>query len=643
MKQDSQPIKSCSTLIIDDKSGTLKIFDLINSVFKDKSKKAEILEKLRPFFTLKIIPQKKIDKIYSAIEKIPPEEIDLIEEFKYEEEKYDSKNLFETKSMSLGLSSTDLDLSVSIFGHKQSVDYKNKEENSENSKEKSVKIYCIHSIVISLFRIVIDFKKIKLSKQIYEELNEVNNANATDKKVLLEKLVEKFGLYVPLELIVGGRINISFEANNDEQKKEFHNLLQNQIKAEFGGGISIFSAGLKLNNDNKHFKENISQSLNKIENLSVKMNGGDYSYKDDLKKWMKSFNIDNLQIIEYKTLIPIYSFIQGLESKLTICLKPYKEIVLQEINSLIEKDFKTMEEKLYEGSSINANIWKVGITKENYKTFRILRKRICKKLIIKYINKKNEKMDNTLTLEEEPEELNSENNKKNNYEDKKIKEGVICGEIPDGFKICGWKIKTNANSKYYDVICNWERRKELPIIGNSCFRFKVNLSSNNNNLKKNIIVEWTVDIFCIHENFLISNFSKDEFFSPKSYNHFFINCDCDSNNCNYKNTLYHNDEDDDDSDFEDVGLNLNNFMMTHEHTLNRIICKEGFICDFCERNLLNDYCHRCKICDINLCKFCIKKLKLPNFMNIFSNSLIFKYLSLRLLPPSSSSTSRGCQ
>ena len=137
----------------------------------------------------------------------------------------------------------------------------------------------------------------------------MNNLNTTEKKVLLEKLVEKFGLYVPLELIVGGRINISFDANSDEQKKEFHNLLQNQIKAEFGGGFSMFSAGLKSNSDNKNSKENLSQSLNKIENLSVKMNGGDYSYKDDLKKWMKSFNIDNLQIIEYKTLIPIYCFI----------------------------------------------------------------------------------------------------------------------------------------------------------------------------------------------------------------------------------------------------------------------------------------------------------------------------------------------
>ena len=126
-----------------------------------------------------------------------------------------------------------------------------------------------------------------------------------------------------------------------------------------------------MNYDSNNSKEDLSQSLNKIENLSVKMNGGDYSYKDDLKKWMKSFNIDNLQIIEYKTLIPIYCFIQGLESKLTICLKPYGEIVLQEINSLIEKDFKTTEENLYNGSSINTNIWKVGITKETYKTFRI--------------------------------------------------------------------------------------------------------------------------------------------------------------------------------------------------------------------------------------------------------------------------------
>ena len=59
------------------------------------------------------------------------------------------------------------------------------------------------------------------------------------------------------------------------------------------------------------------------------MNGGNYTYKDDYRKWIQSFNLDNLQIIEYKTLLPIYYFIQGLETKLTkLCLQNYDDIVL---------------------------------------------------------------------------------------------------------------------------------------------------------------------------------------------------------------------------------------------------------------------------------------------------------------------------
>ena len=60
-----------------------KIDDLINSVFKDKSKKPEIIQKLRPFFSLKVIPQREIDRVYSAVEKISSEKIDLIEEYEY--------------------------------------------------------------------------------------------------------------------------------------------------------------------------------------------------------------------------------------------------------------------------------------------------------------------------------------------------------------------------------------------------------------------------------------------------------------------------------------------------------------------------------------------------------------------------------
>ena len=138
----------------------------ISSVFNDNSKKIEIIQKLRPFFTLKVIPQREIEKVYSSVEKISPEKVDLIEEFKYEEDKFDSNNLFETKSKSIGLSNFDLDLSLNIFGKKQTGGYSSKNDNSDTNLKKKSKIHCIHSIVISLFRILIDFKDIKFTKQV---------------------------------------------------------------------------------------------------------------------------------------------------------------------------------------------------------------------------------------------------------------------------------------------------------------------------------------------------------------------------------------------------------------------------------------------------------------------------------------------
>ena len=132
------------------------------------------------------------------------------------------------------------------------------------------------------------------------------------------------------------------------------------------------------------------------------MNGGNYTYKDDYRKWIQSFNLDNLQIIEYKTLIPIYYFIQGLETKLTkLCLQNYDDIVLQEINNLIEKEFIKEEKDLFQGSSNTINSWKVGITKEVYKSFIIYKKKITKKLKI-------------------PKDQKNEN------ENKRINKSVIC-------------------------------------------------------------------------------------------------------------------------------------------------------------------------------------------------------------------------
>jgi len=490
-----------------------KIDKLINSVFMDKSKQHEIIEKLRPFFSIKVIPQREIDRVYSAVEKIDPKKIDLIEEYKYEEEKYDSKNVFTAKSKSVGLSDFDLDLSVSILGHKQSFKYDEKDEKSNLNRENNSKIHCIHSIVIKLFRIIIDFKEIKLAKQVMEELEEVHNSNVTEKKILLEKLVDKFGLYIPLELVIGGRINYSFDANNNDEIKEIHSLLQREIKAKFGGGYKFVSGSLEGDSKKKNILNDSSKSLDKVENLSIKIEGGDYTYKEDFKKWIQSFNMENLQIIEYKTLTPIYSFIPGLESKLSICLEKYEDIVLKEIHSLIEKDFIIKEKEIFQGSSETMNKWKIGITQEKYKSFIIYKRKIFKKL---KIQKNNEK---------------KEENKNNKIKD------VICGEIPDGFIICGWILKTNSNSKPYDVVANWERKKELQIIGNECFKFKIDLNVEDA-IDENIEIDWILDIFCIHTDFLVKYDKNKNNSNINNNKHYFINCDCNSNN---KEDCYYND------------------------------------------------------------------------------------------------------
>ena len=87
---------------------------------------------------------------------------------------------------------------------------------------------------------MIDFKDIKLSKQINEELIEVQNSNATEKKLLLEKLIDKFGLYIPLELLIGGRINISFDASNDVEKKNFILFYKIKFKQNLAPLIQAF-------------------------------------------------------------------------------------------------------------------------------------------------------------------------------------------------------------------------------------------------------------------------------------------------------------------------------------------------------------------------------------------------------------------
>ena len=475
------------------KDNEITVYKLISSIFQNNLKKEEIIKKHRPCFSLKVIPNREIDKVYSSLEKIPVEKIDLVEEFKYEEEEFESKNIFEVNSKSFGLSNFDVDLSMNIFGHKQKGGFKQKDNNIDSSSKDNSKIYCIHTIFISLFRTIIDFKDIKLAKQTYEELKEIEKANATDKKILFKKFVDKFGLYIPLESVIGGRMNISFIANNEEEKNMYHNAIQKDINAKLGGGFSFLSGKLNTNYNNSKNNDKFSQSLNKVKNTTTKIIGGDYLFKNDLKIWIKSFNIDNLQVIEYKTLIPIYCFIPGFEDKFKICLKSEEDIVLQQIYDLIENKYKKSEEALFEGSSMNSSSWNVGLINDNYNSFTILKERYIKNIII----------------------TKNQNASKNYKEKIKIiydfDQLYICGKVPDGCIICGWELSTDVNSKPYNIISSWNRKKELKVIGNRFFKFKLDINiSEIKKLNKDIIIKWFLDVFYINKDFIFKIYNKND-------------------------------------------------------------------------------------------------------------------------------------
>jgi hypothetical protein len=486
-----------------------KITELINNVLKDKSKKIALIERLSPVMALKVIPGNTIEKVFSSLYNIDPEKIDLKAELRYQGEQYYSENIFETKSKSMGLSQADLDLSFKILRKNcESINYDLIKKNGDNNSKKSSKIYCILSIKVILFRIVIPKNEIKLTNKISEELEKAEKSQETNRKIILENLTQSFGLYVPLELLIGGRINYSFEANNNDEIKEIDSLLKNDIKSKFGNCASFFSGfkfsvgGMKNDSNNKYVKK-----IDTFENININMEGGNYKDINNYQKWINSINMDNIQIVEYQTLTPIYDFVPELRPKLDIILKKkYNDIVLEEIKNLIENDYIKKEHNLLEGSSENSNSWSVGITEEKYKSFIILTKQFSHHF-------KNYQI------------IENENNVS------------ICGNIPDGFIICGWEINTNANSAPYNIICKWKRNKEPSIIGSFCFKFEVDIITDNN-INDLIDIDIILDIYCIHEDFLIP-YDQTIFNKCNSNDHYFLNCDCCQKTC-YYNDFYKN-------------------------------------------------------------------------------------------------------
>ena len=95
-------------------------------------------------------------------------------------------------------------------------------KNKENDKKKYVLIsYLVQKLEVSIK----DKKELKIKESFQNSLKKIENSNSTDKKQEFKNLINQIGFYVPNEVILGGRIDITFELKEGDN---ITNLISNQ-------------------------------------------------------------------------------------------------------------------------------------------------------------------------------------------------------------------------------------------------------------------------------------------------------------------------------------------------------------------------------------------------------------------------------
>ena len=163
-----------------------------------------------------------------------------------------------------------------------------KNNNNENFFiKKDNKLYVLISYVVQTENIYIsNTTQIELKKNYLDRFKEIANLkDEKEKEKGIKNIINEIGLYIPTKIILGGRIDISFEINKEDKE------------------III------LNRD-KFF--NPPNNLSKIiKNYSCECLGGkfDYCKNKNITKWQESVNNNNSQIIRYIELYNIYNYL----------------------------------------------------------------------------------------------------------------------------------------------------------------------------------------------------------------------------------------------------------------------------------------------------------------------------------------------
>ena len=311
----------------------------ICSIFKDKKKQLDLIQKFQPGF-LKFDEEGKIEINRSVPLNINLDKIIFSQENKHESGTDKTENNMNAILSSRRKINSNINLNKSIKNI-FNINFANNFDFEDNNilNEETKTLHYQHLIKNYFIKVSIPQNEFKLEENIKQEFrNAMQKKDDNEKMKELLKVYNKYGVGISFEFMLGGKYYIDFDAKNTEEKEEIVRNFDNLTN------LSMNVQKMDLDLENKKGKE----IKKKMENLNIKVNvlGGNPEKKDDYNEWAKSLNLSNLEIIEYKSIIPLHEYCDDdIKNEIEGLLeRENKRKIEEEKKAKIEKN-KKIEEK----------------------------------------------------------------------------------------------------------------------------------------------------------------------------------------------------------------------------------------------------------------------------------------------------------
>lgn len=217
---------------------------------------------------------------------------------------YSVKTCFSRKQMKAGIK---IECGIPVFSGAVDLDI----GLSQQSEEETTKRFFSFNLSRFFKKVRIPEQKIKTSDGFNQKIKEALSRGNDEKTFQeLNKIFADYGSVVPTTIIFGGKLNVQIESTQE--------ISAMQVEANVGAKCKFAKVNCNISNtSNSFFDENSSHTTTL---------GGKTS-TDDLnraEKWYESISEDNIDIIEYKDLVPIHEF---LPEDLKTQVLSYKDFV----------------------------------------------------------------------------------------------------------------------------------------------------------------------------------------------------------------------------------------------------------------------------------------------------------------------------